>query len=132
MEAARKTLTARGVDEGLVYDELFYAGDEVRAEIPAIDDPVGSTVRFTLNGRTSTVVIDPDGLPILDHALAARPDAPFSCRSGACASCRAVLTDGEVRMDRNWALSEEEVASGHILTCQSHPVSDNVELSYDQ
>ncbi len=130
VEAARKAVAARGVDEADIHDELFYAGDEVRAEIPA-DDPEGSTVRFTLNGRTSTLVIDPDGLPILDHALSARPDAPFSCRSGACASCRAVVTQGEVRMDRNWALSASEVAAGQVLTCQSHPVSETVELTYD-
>jgi len=130
VEAARKTLAARGVDDAIVFDELFYAGDEVRTPIPA-DDPEGSTVRFTLNGRTSTLVIDPDGAPILDHALSARPDAPFSCRSAACASCRAQLIEGEVRMDRNWALSDDEVSAGHILTCQSHPVTDTVELSYD-
>ena len=130
VEAARKALAARGVDEAVVSDELFYAGDEVRAPIPA-DDPAGSTVRFTLHGRTSTLVVDPDGPPILDHALAARPDAPFSCRSAACASCRALVTQGEVRMDRNWALSEDEVAAGHVLTCQSHPVTDDVELTYD-
>ena len=130
VEAARRALAARGVDEADIHDELFYAGDEVRVEIPA-DDPEGSTVRFTLNGRTSTLVIDPDGLPILDHALSARPDAPFSCRSGACASCRALVTDGEVRMDRNWALSDDEVAAGQVLTCQSHPVSETVELTYD-
>lgn len=130
VEAARKTLAARGIDESIIHDELFYAGDEVRAPIPG-DDPEGSTVRFTLNGRTSTLVIDPAGAPILDHALAARPDAPFSCRSGACASCRAQVTGGEVRMDRNWALSDDEVAAGHVLTCQSHPLTDTVELTYD-
>jgi ring-1,2-phenylacetyl-CoA epoxidase subunit PaaE len=130
VEAARKTLVARGVGAAVIHDELFYAGDEVRTPIPA-DDPEGSTVRFTLNGRTSMLIIDPEGAPILDHALAARPDAPFSCRSGACASCRAMVTEGEVRMDRNWALSDDEVAAGHVLTCQSHPVSETVELTYD-
>lgn len=131
IEAARKTLAARGIDEAIVHDELFFAGGDTGASVPA-DDPDGSTVRFTLAGRTSTLVIDPDGAPILDHALAVRPEAPFSCRSGACASCRAQLLDGEVRMDRNWALSDEEVAAGHVLTCQSHPLTDFVELTYDR
>ena len=130
VEAARKALAALGVDEAAIHDELFYAGDEVRPQIPA-DDREGSAVKFTLNGRTSTVVIDPDGLSILDHALVVRPDAPFSCQSGACASCRALVTEGQVRMDRNWALSDAEVAGGHVLTCQSHPVSETVELTYD-
>ena len=131
VEAARNTLATLGVDEPAIHDELFYAGDEVRPQIDA-DDPEGSTVRFTLNGRTSTVVIDPAGLSILDHALVVRPDAPFSCQSGACASCRALITAGEVRMDRNWALSDDEVERGEVLTCQSHPVSETVELTYDR
>jgi ring-1,2-phenylacetyl-CoA epoxidase subunit PaaE len=88
-------------------------------------------VKLTLNGRTSTIIVDPTGAPILDHALAVRPDAPFSCRSGACASCRAKVTVGDVAMDRNWSLNQEEVDAGQILTCQSHPVSDVVELTYD-
>jgi ring-1,2-phenylacetyl-CoA epoxidase subunit PaaE len=130
VEAARKALVGRGVGEERVHDELFFAGDGTRPEVPG-DDAKGSSVLITLNGRTSTLVVDPNGSPILDHALAARPDAPFSCRSGACASCRAQLIVGEVRMDRNWALSDEEVAAGHVLTCQSHPVSETVELTYD-
>jgi ring-1,2-phenylacetyl-CoA epoxidase subunit PaaE len=88
-------------------------------------------VKFTLNGRTSTIIVDPSGAPILDHALAVRPDAPFSCRSGACASCRARVTVGKVTMDRNWSLNQKEVDAGQILTCQSHPVSEVVELTYD-
>jgi len=60
-----------------------------------------------------------------------RPEAPFSCRSGACASCRAQVISGEVRMDKNWSLEEAEVEAGQILSCQSHPVSDTVELTYD-
>ena len=130
VRAAQSVLTAGGVPEGSIHDELFFAGDDA-SFVPVTDDAVGSEVRFTLNGRTSTVIIDPAGAPILDHALAVRPDAPFSCRSGACASCRAKVTVGKVVMDRNWSLNQEEVDSGQILTCQSHPVSELVELTYD-
>ncbi len=130
VDAVRSSLEGRGIVTDAIHDELFYAGvaDETRV---AKDDAVGSTVKFTLDGRTSTAIVAPDGAPILDHVLAIRPEGPFSCRSGACASCRANVTVGEVRMDRNWSLSADEVASGHILTCQSHPVSDVVELTYD-
>jgi ring-1,2-phenylacetyl-CoA epoxidase subunit PaaE len=130
VETAREVLTARGVDPGLVHDELFYAGDVI-APVAPVEESTGATVRFTLDGRTSTVMVDPDGAPILDHVLSVRPEGPFSCRSGACASCRAQVTEGEVRMDRNWSLNNAEVAAGQILTCQSHPVSDVVELTYD-
>lgn len=130
VESATEVLTAKGVPTDTLYDELFYAG-EVTEETVAHDDVEGATVRFTLRGRTSTATVAMDGAPILDHVLAIRPDGPYSCRSGACASCRAKVTSGEVRMDKNWSLSKEEVAAGQILTCQSHPVSEIVELTYD-
>lgn len=130
VETARTVLTERGVAGGDIHDELFYAGDTVSTAV--VEEEEGaSEVFFTLNGRTSRVLVRPDGPPILDHALAMRPDAPFSCRSGACASCRAVVTKGKVTLDRNWALNEEEVARGQVLTCQAHPASDVVELDYD-
>ncbi|MDK1010467.1 MAG: 2Fe-2S iron-sulfur cluster-binding protein [Actinomycetota bacterium] len=65
------------------------------------------------------------------EVIGMQPEAPFSCRSGACASCRARVMQGEVRMDRNWVLEEGEVAAGQILSCQAHPVSDTVALTYD-
>ena len=130
VRAAQAVLTAGGVPEHNIHDELFFAGDDTTF-VPVSDDAVGSEVKFTLNGRTSTIVVDPSGAPILDHALAVRPDTPFSCRSGACASCRARVTVGKVTMDRNWSLNQEEVDAGQILTCQSHPVSEVVELTYD-
>jgi ring-1,2-phenylacetyl-CoA epoxidase subunit PaaE len=130
VEDAREALTDLGVDPGIVRDELFYAGGDGPVAV-AVDDVDGAEVRFTLDGRTSTVVVDPDGSPILDHVLSVRPEGPFSCRSGACASCRAFVTSGEVRMDRNWSLNQEEVDAGQVLTCQAHPVSDVVELTYD-
>jgi ring-1,2-phenylacetyl-CoA epoxidase subunit PaaE len=130
VQAARTVLISGGVPEDNIHDELFFAGDDAAA-VAVSDDLIGSEVKFTLDGRTSTVIVDPDGAPILDHALAVRPDAPFSCRSGACASCRARVTRGEVVMDKNWSLNQEEVDAGQILSCQSHPVSDVVEITYD-
>jgi ring-1,2-phenylacetyl-CoA epoxidase subunit PaaE len=130
VEAVRAVLDARGIDPSTVHDELFYAGGD-GPPAASVDDVDGAVVRFTLDGRTSVVIVDPGGSPILDHVLSVRPEGPFSCRSGACASCRAKVLSGEVTMDRNWSLNAEEVAHGQILTCQSHPVSDTVEITYD-
>lgn len=130
VEASREALELLNVDDAIVYDELFYAGGDGPIVV-AEDDVDGSEVRFTLDGRTSSVFVDPDGTPILDHVLRVRPEGPFSCRSGACASCRALVTKGEVRMDKNWSLNQEEVDAGQVLTCQAHPVSETVELTYD-
>lgn len=68
---------------------------------------------------------------ILNATLRERPDAPFSCTGGVCGTCRARVVEGEVTMDRNYALEPDEVAGGIVLTCQSHPVTDTVVLDYD-
>ena len=131
VEAAQDVLLERGVPEGAIGRELFF--DERVPETPrtVAGDESGALVRFTLAGRTSEIRVDPTGPPILDYVLSVRDDAPFSCRNGACASCRAIVTSGDVSMHHNWALTEAEVAAGQVLTCQSHPETDDVELSFD-
>jgi len=69
---------------------------------------------------------------ILDAAAAAGLEVPFSCTSGVCGTCRAKLVEGEVRMGRNFALDKAEVAAGFVLTCQSHPLTERVVLSFDE
>ena len=64
---------------------------------------------------------------ILAATLGSRPDAPYSCTGGVCGTCRARVVQGEVRMERNYALEPEEVAAGIVLACQAHPVTDAVE-----
>ncbi len=131
VETANEVLAARGVAEEDVFTELFF-NEAVTAPPPEPDDTSGLTeVRFTLEGRASTVFVDPNGLPILDHALQVRRELPFSCRGGMCTTCRAQVIDGEVRMDKNWSLTRDELDAGHILTCQSHPTSEELEITYD-
>ena len=68
---------------------------------------------------------------ILDAASAAGLEVPFSCTSGVCGTCRARLVEGKVRMERNFALDKAEVAAGFVLTCQAHPLTARVVLSFD-
>ena len=63
---------------------------------------------------------------------AAGLEVPFSCTSGVCCTCRAKLLEGEVRMERNFALDKNEVAAGFVLTCQAHPLTERVVLSFDE
>lgn len=132
VRTAQAFLAARGVPDDVVHDELFF--DEEIPELPVIDDQDTegfATVMFTLDGRQSVVKVDPEGPPILDHALQVRRELPFACKGGVCATCKARVVEGEVRMDRNFALLAEEVAGGLILTCQSHPVTDKLAIDYD-
>jgi ring-1,2-phenylacetyl-CoA epoxidase subunit PaaE len=68
----------------------------------------------------------------LDGALAQGADMPFACKGGVCATCRAKLVEGEVEMDRNYALEPEELEAGYILTCQSHPRTPKIVVDFDQ
>ncbi|MFH8344839.1 2Fe-2S iron-sulfur cluster-binding protein [Streptomyces sp. NPDC018045] len=93
--------------------------------------PAHSTVTATLDGRAGSWPVL-DGEPLLETVLRNRADAPYACKGGVCGTCRAFLVSGEVRMDRNYALEAEEVASGYVLACQSHPVTEEVELDFDR
>ena len=68
---------------------------------------------------------------ILTAALLKGLDAPYSCQGGICSSCLAKLIEGEVIMDNNSILNEEELEEGLILTCQAHPVSSAIKIDYD-
>lgn len=131
---ARELLAERGVVSGHVHLELFHVGDEPpppRSEEDLAADAVAATVTVNLDGRTTRFEMPTRAETILDATLRARPDAPFACTGGVCGTCRARLVRGEVRMDRNYALEPEELARGLVLACQSHPVTDEVELDYD-
>ena len=88
-------------------------------------------VRVRLNGRETTLELAFDGENILDGALDAGLEAPYSCRGGVCATCKALLREGQAEMDMNHALSDAEVAAGYVLTCQAHPLSAQVFVDYD-
>ena len=96
-------------------------GDAEQARIVIIRDGLERELTF-LKGQPS----------ILDAASAAGLEVPFSCTSGVCGTCRAKLISGQVRMERNFALDKEELAHGFVLTCQSHPLTAQVVLSFDE
>jgi ring-1,2-phenylacetyl-CoA epoxidase subunit PaaE len=91
---------------------------------------VTSDVTVVLDGRTTTTAMSRD-TTLLDSAQAVRSDLPFACKGGVCGTCRAHLASGEVDMRRNYALDDDEVERGFVLTCQSHPVSDAVTVDFD-
>ena len=68
---------------------------------------------------------------ILDALLNAGFDPPFSCQSAACATCMAKLVSGQVEMDECFALTDDEIKEGLILTCQSKLKTDEVEIDYN-
>ena len=86
----------------------------------------------TLDGTTRTFRMARQGPSILEAAIQHSMDAPFSCKAGVCSTCRAKVLEGEVEMDTNHALEDYEVEAGYVLTCQCHPLTEKVVLSYDE
>lgn len=131
-------LRGMGIEDNRIHYELFFASPEdarqaiakhkARAEAYA-----GLTTAMTVraNGREVTFELTADGENVLDGALSAGLDLPFSCRGGVCATCKARLLQGQVDMDLNHVLTSDEVAQGLVLTCQSHPISDRVVIDFD-
>jgi ring-1,2-phenylacetyl-CoA epoxidase subunit PaaE len=127
----RQALLDDGVDPAGVHIELFHADPlpprERRHEPGGVDV---ATVTVLLHGRSSTLPVEKDGPSVLDAVLAARADAPYACKGGVCGTCRARCVEGEVEMDVNYALEPDELEAGIVLTCQSHPTTDEVRLEF--
>lgn len=129
----RATLADLGVPAGHVHAELFHADPVPRAPVAALASGADGAAEVTirLGGRSSSLSLRPDDVPVLDAALRVRSDLPFACKGGVCGTCRARLVTGTVVMDTNYALEPDEIEAGYVLTCQSHPTSDEVVLDYD-
>ena len=132
VEDAIGVLGELGVPRRRIHRELFYVEDTapVQATHAEVAAGPGAEVTVLLDGRSSTMTV-PAGTPILDGAQRVRPDLPFACKGGVCGTCRALLVKGEVAMRRNYALEQEELDTGYILTCQSRPASDTITVDYD-
>jgi ring-1,2-phenylacetyl-CoA epoxidase subunit PaaE len=90
-----------------------------------------SKVTAILDGIETTFELQENGETILNTAIDAGLDAPFSCKGGVCTTCMAKLIEGTVHMDANYALTDKEVKNGFILCCQSHPTSETVKFTWD-
>ena len=89
-------------------------------------------VRIVRDGVARDIGFDAADGNILAAATRAGLELPFSCSSGVCATCRARVLEGQVGMHRNFALEPDDVAAGFVLSCQAHPLSESVLLSFDE
>ncbi|MBD9727324.1 1,2-phenylacetyl-CoA epoxidase subunit PaaE [Streptomyces caniscabiei] len=131
---AQRVLDGLGVPADRVHQELFHADDApvrrtLRYEEAVVEGPV-SRVTVTLDGRSTTAAL-PRAATVLDGAQRTRPDLPFACKGGVCGTCRALVTEGEADMRRNFALEAAEVEAGYVLTCQTYPVSETLTVDFD-
>ncbi|MFE2480159.1 2Fe-2S iron-sulfur cluster-binding protein [Streptomyces sp. NPDC001194] len=126
---AERALGALGVVRTRIHEEIFHVEDTAAPAPAAAPSHVRVTAR--LDGRSGTWPVQ-DGESLLDAVLRNRADAPYACKGGVCGTCRAFLVTGEVRMERNFALESEETEAGFVLACQSHAVTEEVEIDFDR
>lgn len=127
-------LEERGVDKKKVHFELFTTpGQQSKAAVQkrSKERDFASAIEVTIDGNTIRFEMETGDETILDAASKVGTDLPFACKGGVCCTCKAKVLAGEVEMDVNYALEEEEVDEGYVLTCQSHPVTREVKLSFD-
>ncbi|AMO23980.1 phenylacetate-CoA oxygenase/reductase subunit PaaK [Ramlibacter solisilvae] len=139
-DEAEAALLAAGVPEEGVHVERFgiaqpaAGAGQVGAVVHEAKPGDAEQARITIirDGLKREIQFYKDQPSILDCASAAGLEVPFSCTSGVCGTCRAKVMEGDVRMERNFALDRHEVAAGFVLTCQAHPMTERVVLSFDE
>lgn len=133
----RDWLIQQGTDPHKIHYELFSDPGEKNQVSPAsgldteIIDQQKSSVTIRLDGISHDFQLPYKGDTILNAAIKQGADLPYACKAGVCATCRAKLLRGKVTMDQNYALAEEELEDGFILTCQSHPASPELLIDFD-
>ena len=128
-------LETKGVDKKKIHFELF---NTVNTNASALikqaivtDNAASCNVTIKVDGRSFDFDLPFNTNTILDAALQQGADLPYACKGGMCCTCKAKLVEGNVSMDVNYGLEEDEVKQGFILTCQSHPTTNKVVVDYD-
>ena len=138
IDATQQALVEVGVRPDRIYTERFTAN----TPLPAGKVPTGprdaageaaKSVALTviLDGKEHEMAMAPHE-HVLDVALNAGLDLPFSCKAGVCCTCRAKVMEGSVEMDKNFTLEAAEMDQGFVLSCQARPTSGRLLVSFDE
>ncbi len=132
--AVKETFEGVGLAQEKIRFELFNTSTpkkEIDISLPK-EQTIDANVTVILDGDRYDLALQSDGENILDAANKAGADLPYACKGGVCCTCKAKIIEGSARMDVNYALEKDEVEAGYILTCQSHPTSEKLIISFDE
>lgn len=133
IDAVEKALLDSSIDKKNIHTERFTTADsKTESTAATVDAPLSGDAKVIvkLDGKTFEATVSPNKT-ILDTLLDMKYEPPYSCCSGSCSTCIAKVTKGKVEMEACYALDDDEIADGFILTCQAHPTTAVVELDYD-
>ncbi len=132
-------LVAAGADATHIHTERWLSGESRPVAVsPVPDDSAGERaqddvqVTVIVDGASREFAMARDAGTVLEAAMDAGIDLPYSCMAGVCSTCRSKRREGEVEMAENYALEDWEVDEGFVLTCQSRPLSDRLVLDFDE
>ncbi|MBC7777309.1 MAG: phenylacetate-CoA oxygenase/reductase subunit PaaK [Phycisphaerae bacterium] len=131
--AVKDTLSELGANAKSVHFELFTTTGIKNKPAPttAPREAFEASITVIQDGAQFDFDLPSDGSTLLDAAMRAGADLPFSCKGGVCSTCKARILEGKVEMEVNYGLEPDEVEAGYVLTCQSHPVTKRVVVSFD-
>ncbi len=132
IDEVEAALLAAGMDADHIHLERFGVPDAGPAHRVEPGDAATATITLIQDGLQRELAFRKEDPSILDVALAAGMDLPFACKGGVCCTCRAKVLEGKVRMDKNFALEPSDVDDGYVLTCQAHPLTERVVISFDE
>lgn len=134
MDAAEAALAAAGVAPAKVHVERFGTPLPQAGVQPVVitDQTPAADLEIVLDGSRRKLRLPYEGISLLDIGLRAGMALPYACKGGVCCTCRAKVLEGELKMDKNYTLEPHEIEAGFVLTCQCHPVSERVVVSYDE
>jgi ring-1,2-phenylacetyl-CoA epoxidase subunit PaaE len=132
IEGLGPTLIASGMPAERLHVERFTPSTDGASAPIAVPEnaPPAAVATLILDGARIAVPMA-KGETIVDAALRAGRDPPFSCHAGMCCTCRARLTEGRVEMAANYSLEQWEIDAGYVLTCQARPLTPEVVVDYD-
>ncbi len=128
IDAVESALKSLNIDKNHIHTERFVnASEKGKSSVKGVE---GAQLKVHLDGQVHELVVPPNKT-ILDTLLDQKYDAPYSCTAGACSTCMAKVLKGAVKMEACFALDDDEIAEGYILSCQSHPTSEEIEITFE-
>ncbi|HEY1936209.1 MAG TPA: 1,2-phenylacetyl-CoA epoxidase subunit PaaE [Acetobacteraceae bacterium] len=133
IEGLEKALADAGLPRERIHVERFTPAAGGRPRVVVVQPAaVPKAIAVVISEGVRTEIPVAEGEAIIDAAIRAGRNLPYSCKGGMCCTCRARLLEGRVEMTVNYSLEPWETEAGYVLTCQSHPVTERVVLDYDQ
>jgi len=128
MRMIRFALVYMGIDPNQIRRENFVL--ETVAVTGSTTNFPPRNIRIRFKGEVHDLPVG-ENQSILQAALQNNLALPYSCRNGVCSTCTARCIAGKVEMVKNDVLTNADQAAGLILTCTGHPVTDDVEITFE-